>query len=600
MFNATILQCRSIYLPKEKRQKKKRNQFKEEKKEALCYARSMHAVRLEKSSSNGSKESKTADSLLASRVDNGRLTVVSRARSLTLGARVRVTGGALGSGVGVTRGTLGAGVGGVTTSRGSRLVTGVRTAGGRSRLGSRVGRRSGLGTTSRRSGLGTVLSRRSGLGTVLSRRAGGRRASRELRNLGVVRSTVAVLPRLVDDLTVLARLAVSRSVADVVVVPVIALLRLVDGETVAVSVGAVLGDVLRSTLARARLDNVDVLAVAVLTRVGLEDVDDAAALSGVGVALSVVALVDSGDGLGLGSGGALDGGGEGGGDSGLVGHGSSDDIGESNISTADRDVDGEEDGVGDGGLAAVEAAAARDRSITTTELSVVTGALNVAEVSVDALGVVIVDLITTVAVSVVNTKVATAVAEVGAALEVHRVGSLSKLKGREAVVRTDTAEESKVTNGAGEASSGGTGGGRSGLSTGGSDGLALGVGGGTLRVGVSLGGSLSSSNSLALRVGRSTLGIGVGLSVGVGRDDGVGDGASRLALAVGQSGLGDDGVATTVTTISFASGNLDVGNTESDGVLTTRLNELKIGSVLAGLHAPARPTNKGVTGLEIL
>jgi hypothetical protein len=42
----------------------------------------MHALRLEKGSSDGSKESKTADSLLASGADNGGLAVVTRARSL--------------------------------------------------------------------------------------------------------------------------------------------------------------------------------------------------------------------------------------------------------------------------------------------------------------------------------------------------------------------------------------------------------------------------------------------------------------------------------------------------------------------------------------
>ncbi|CAF3442001.1 unnamed protein product [Fusarium graminearum] len=355
--------------------------------------------------------------------------------------------------------------------------------------------------------------------------AARRRADRELRNLGVVGGTVAVLPRLVDNLAVLASVAVSRSVADVVVVPVITLLRLVDGKTVAVTVGAVLGDVLRTALAGASLGDVDVLAVAVLAGVGLEDVDDASALAGVGVALSVVALVDGGDGLGLGGGGALDGGGESGGDGGLVGHGGSEDVGESNISAAERDVDGEENGVGDS-LAAAETAAASKRSITTAELGVITRALNVAEVRVDALSIVIVDLVTSVAVIVVNTKVAAALAKFGATVEVHGGRGLNELKSRETAGGTDTTEESKVANGAREASSRGSSGGGSGLSAGSSDGLALGVGGGTLRVGVDVGSSLGRNNSLALGVGSSTLRVGVDVS-------------SSLA-AVGRETLGED------------------------------------------------------------
>jgi hypothetical protein len=587
----------------------------------------MHALRLEKSSSDGSKESKTADSLLASGADNGGLAVVARARSLT---RRLTTGRALGARVRLA------------TGRRSRLGSRVRTTRGRSGLGARVGRstrgRSGLGTrvraTRRRSRLGAGLftvvtsarrsrlgarlltvvavARRSGLGTVLGVGAVRRRADGKLRNLGVVGGTVGVLPRLVDDLAMLARLTVGRSVADVVVVPVIALLRLVDSEAVAVTVGAVLGNVLRTTLAGAGLGDVDVLAIAVLTGVRLEDVDDASALAGVGVALSVVALVDGGDGLGLGGGSALDGGGEGGGDGGLVGHGSSEDVGESNISAAEVDVDSEEDGVGNGRLAAAEAAAASKRSITTTELGVIARALNVARVEVDALGA-IVDLVTTVAVSVVNTKVAAADTESGTLVEVHGAGRLSKLKGRETVVGTDTAEEDKVVDGSREASSRGTSGGGSSLSASGSDGLALRVGGSALRVGVGLGGSLGTSrnNGLALGVGGSTLGVGVDLSVG--RDDGVGDSSSRLTLAVGKSSLSDDsgaglsvGVATVTAAVTttaasaIISSNLDIADSESRRVGTARLNELKLRSGFTSRSTRRGTANNAAGGLETL
>jgi hypothetical protein len=224
-------------------------------------------------------------------------------------------------------------------------------------------------------------------------------AGRDLRNVRVARSTPRVLERLVDDLAVLANITVGRGVADIVVVPVVALLRLVDSETVAAVVRAVLGDVLRATLARARLRDVDSLAVTLLTRVRLEDVDNVAVLAGLGVALAVVALVDSSDGLGLGGGGAGDGGGEDSGDGGLVGLSSGDDIGQSNIGGTNRDVDSEEEGVGDGILAAADTVAAREKNVTTTELRVITRALNITLIKVNTGGVVVVDLITTVAVT---------------------------------------------------------------------------------------------------------------------------------------------------------------------------------------------------------
>lgn len=226
-------------------------------------------------------------------------------------------------------------------------------------------------------------------------------AGRDLRNVRVARSTPRVLERLVDDLAVLANVTVSRSVANIVVVPVVALLRLVDSEAVAAVVGAVLGDVLRATLARARLGDVDSLAVALLTRVRVEDVDNVAVLAGLGVALAVVALVDSSDGLGLGGGGASDGGGEDSGDGRLVGLSSGDDIGQSDIGATNRDIDSEEEGVGDG-LATVEA---REKKVTTTELRLITRALNVTPISVDTGGVVVFDLITTVAVTRISVSV---------------------------------------------------------------------------------------------------------------------------------------------------------------------------------------------------
>jgi hypothetical protein len=225
--------------------------------------------------------------------------------------------------------------------------------------------------------------------------AAGGVAGRDLDNVGVVRSSPGVLERLVDDLSVLANVTVGRGVAGVVVVPVVALLRLVDSEAVAAVVRAVLGDVLRATLARARLGDVDSLAVTLLTRVRLEDVDDVAVLAGLGVALAVVALVDSSDGLGLSGGGAGDGGGEDSGDGGLVSLSSGDDIGQSNIGATNRDVDSEEEGVGNGILAAADLV---KKKVTTTELRVITRALNVTLISVNTGGVVVVDLVTTVAV----------------------------------------------------------------------------------------------------------------------------------------------------------------------------------------------------------
>jgi hypothetical protein len=256
-------------------------------------------------------------------------------------------------------------------------------------------------------------------------------ATGDLSLLALSGGTPGVLPRLVDDITVLADIAVSRDEEVVVVVPVVALLGLVDGQTVAAAVGAVLGDVLRTTLARASLRDVDELAVALITRVRNEDVDNLGAVVVLGVALAVGADVDGGDGLGLSGSSIRDGGGEGGGQGRLVSDSSGENIGDGDIRAVDRDVDSEEDGVRDS-LAGLDAAAASERSITTTELRVVTGALNVTLVSVDTAGVVSIDLVTAVAVLIVDTEVSTALADAGAEVEVHGAGRASKLEGGEA------------------------------------------------------------------------------------------------------------------------------------------------------------------------
>ena len=91
-------------------------------------------MRLKKSSGNGSKESKTADSLLTSTVDNGGLAVVARARSLALGARVGRSAVVLALGTGVGRATVGARA--AVVAGGSAVGAGARSLA----LGTRVGR----------------------------------------------------------------------------------------------------------------------------------------------------------------------------------------------------------------------------------------------------------------------------------------------------------------------------------------------------------------------------------------------------------------------------------------------------------------------------
>lgn len=610
-------------------------------------------MRLEKSSGNGSKESKTADSLLTSTVDDGGLAVVARARSLALGAGVGRSAVVLALGAGVGGATVGAGVSAVGAGAGS-LTLGARV--GRATVVARAAVVAALGTgllavvagarsltlgarlltvvagagslaavasvttvtsiaavstvtavASVVTALGTrvltVITHASGnrLGTVLSSRALRVRASRDLRHLGVLRSTVAVLPRLVDNLAVLANIAVNRSVADVVVVPVIALLGLVDLLAVAASVGAVVRNILRATLAVTGLRDVDVLAVALLTGVGLEDVDDAAALAGLGVALTVVALVDGGHGLGLGCGSVGDGSCEGGGDGGLVSDGGSEDVGEGNIRAAERDVDSEEDGVGDGRLTTAEAAHAVKSSITTAELRVITGALDVTLVDIDTAGVVRVDLVTTVAVSVANTEVSTANTVAGAEVQIHGVGGLRKLESRETVGGTDTAKESKVTDGTGEASRRSSGGDRSSLGTGSSDSLTLRVGGSTLGVGSS---SLGREDGLAVRVGDGTLRVG---SSGVGREESESLSAGRLSLSVGQSRVGDDGFTTAVAVTTTSTGVCGARLTDSESsndkrsrVVATRLDELNVGRTAAGRVVIRRLGNVVIASLKLL
>jgi hypothetical protein len=230
---------------------------------------------------------------------------------------------------------------------------------------------------------------------------------------------------------VLADIAVSGNEEVLLVVPVVALLRLVDGETVAAAVGAVLGDVLRATLAIASLRDVDELTVALITRVRNEDVDNLGAVVVLGVALAVGADVDGSDGLGLSGSGIGDGGGEGGGQGRLVSDSSSEDIGDGDIRAVDSDVDSEADGVGDS-LAGLDAAAASKRSITTTELRVVSGALDVTLVRVHTAGVVTIDLVTGIAILIVDTEVSATLGEAGAEVEVHGARRLKKLEGREA------------------------------------------------------------------------------------------------------------------------------------------------------------------------
>jgi hypothetical protein len=254
----------------------------------------------------------------------------------------------------------------------------------------------------------------------------------------VLRGTPAVLPRLVDDLAVV----VGGSVDDVLVVPVTALLGLVDREAIAVAVGAVLGNILLAALAGARLDDPDVLAVTIRTGVRVEDPDNDALTSAVGEAPAIEALVDSSDGPGLSGRSASDGGSDDrlGCDSG--GHGRA----------TERNVNGEKDVVGNG-LTTLEDA------ITTAELRVITRALNVTLVKGHTVGVGVVNGVTAVAVVVIDTEERTAITEVGADVQIHGSRRTSEAEGREISGRANAAEKNEVADNSGEASSvGGSGG----------------------------------------------------------------------------------------------------------------------------------------------
>lgn len=236
------------------------------------------------------------------------------------------------------------------------------------------------------------------------RRAAGTSAARGTNDI------VVILPGLVDDVAILANVAVNGSEDDVAAANVLGLLGLVDGLSVADVALADDGDVVAATLAAAGLGDVDSLAVTVLTGVGLEDVDDAATRASgkveaavLGEAPAVEALVDGGDGSSLGGGRAGKGGDKGGGQGQLVSDGGGDDIGDKDASAGaaelSRDVDGQEDAVGNV-LAGLDAAAARGGSVTTAVLRVIARALNITQTRVDNAGAGSINFITAVAVTV--------------------------------------------------------------------------------------------------------------------------------------------------------------------------------------------------------
>lgn len=524
--------------------------------------------------------------------------------ALALGARALGARAALGAGTLGTGAALGARALRARSAVGTRATVRARSAvGARATVGTRatVGAGAAIASVSTVSTVASIAAVSSvssvstlsavtahtavaSLGATAVGRAGILGAAGDLSLVALSGGTPGVLPRLVDDVTVLASIAVSGDEEVVVVVPVLALLRLVDSKTVAAAVGAVLGDVLRSTLARAGLRDVDELALAVLTGVTNEDIDNLGTAAVLGVALAVVADVDGSDGLGGSGSGIGDGGGEGGGQGRLVSDGSGEDIGDGDIRAVDSDVDSEADGVRDG-LAGLDAAAAGKRSITTTELRVVTGALDVTLVGVDTAGVVTVNLVTGIALLIVNTEVSTALSKAGAEVEVHGARGLEKLEGREAIGGTDTAEEGKVADGAREARSRCSR--RSGLSA---------------SLSTSLGASLSASglDGLALGVGGSTLGVGsssLGLSasLGAGRLDGLARGVGGSALRVGVGRLngasGVSRIAATVTAARVAGAwgtDSKVGDLELGGGSTARLNELDFRGATSGRCAVRR------------
>lgn len=237
------------------------------------------------------------------------------------------------------------------------------------------------------------------------RRAAGTSAARGTNDI------VVILPGLVDDVAILANVAVNGSEDDVAAANVLGLLGLVDGLSVAGVACADDGDVVAATLAVAGLGDVDSLAVAVLTGVGLEDVDDAATRASGQVeaailreAAAVEALVDGSDGSSLGGSRAGEGGDKGGGQGHLVSDGGGDNIGDEDAGTGagelSRDVDGQADAVGDV-LAGLDAATAGSGSVTAAVLRVIARALNVTLIRGNDVGVVFINLFTAVAVTVV-------------------------------------------------------------------------------------------------------------------------------------------------------------------------------------------------------
>lgn len=236
------------------------------------------------------------------------------------------------------------------------------------------------------------------------RRAAGTSAARGTNDI------VVILPGLVDDVAILANVAVNGSEDNVAATNVLGLLGLVDGLSVAYVAVADDGDVVAATLAVAGLGDVDSLAVAVLTGVGLENVDDTATRASGKVeaailreAAAVEALIDGGDGSSLGSGRTGEGGDKGGGQGQLVSDSGGDDIGDEDAGAGaaelSRDVDGQADAVGDV-LAGLDAAAASSGSVTTAVLRVVARALNVTLLRGNDAGAVSINFITAVAVTV--------------------------------------------------------------------------------------------------------------------------------------------------------------------------------------------------------
>lgn len=270
----------------------------------------------------------------------------------------------------------------------------VRSAAVRDNLGAgAVGAGAVRGTTVRGSvGVGAVINRVSvTVSRYLDSRALGTVADRNHLSLAVIRGTPRVLPRLVHNLSLLADLAISSDIESLMVPPVVALLCLINLLAGTASTGAELGDVLETALARALLGNENPLVVTVAA-VDLNEDEDGTVRS-LGVALSVEADLDGGDGLGGGGLRAGDSGGEGGDESGLVGNGLGNRVSDSGTGTDSRDVDGQKTASGNS-LTGLETVAA---GVTTTEVVTVARALDITLVNINTAGVVGINLITTVA-----------------------------------------------------------------------------------------------------------------------------------------------------------------------------------------------------------